>query len=87
MSHCSAISKRDDLAADLSQYIDIDVYGSCGNKQLIYYFTFFSLIAFLIVFFISFIKDVQEIQTVAMINWIRNINFIYHLKIHCVEIM
>jgi alpha-1,3-fucosyltransferase len=31
VSHCDVDSKRNDLARKLQQYIDVEVYGSCGN--------------------------------------------------------
>lgn len=31
VSHCDVISKRDDLARSLQQYIPVDIYGKCGT--------------------------------------------------------
>ncbi|XP_036341944.1 alpha-(1,3)-fucosyltransferase C-like [Rhagoletis pomonella] len=31
VSHCETLSKREKLAAALQEYIDVDIYGKCGN--------------------------------------------------------
>ena len=31
VSHCKTQSKREDYMAELSQYINVDVFGKCGN--------------------------------------------------------
>ena len=33
VSHCNADSRRDEYAAELSKYIDVDIYGKCGTLK------------------------------------------------------
>ena len=33
MSHCDAYSRRDEVAEELQQFIDVDIYGKCGNME------------------------------------------------------
>ena len=33
VSHCNAESKRDVYVAELSKYIDVDIYGKCGTLE------------------------------------------------------
>lgn len=33
MSHCGVISRRDELAEKLKDFIDVDIYGECGNLK------------------------------------------------------
>jgi alpha-1,3-fucosyltransferase len=33
VSHCKTISKRDDLARALQKFIDVSIFGKCGNLR------------------------------------------------------
>lgn len=33
VSHCNTISKRDDVVKILQEYVDVDIYGECGNLR------------------------------------------------------
>lgn len=33
VSHCNVISKRDNLTQSLQKFIDVDIYGKCGNLR------------------------------------------------------
>lgn len=32
VSHCETLSKREELAAQLGKYVDVDIFGKCGTK-------------------------------------------------------
>lgn len=33
VSHCGAISQRDELAKQLQNYLEVDIYGKCGTLR------------------------------------------------------
>lgn len=59
VSHCATQSKREDVVKELKKYIDVDVYGNCGQYQCKWDKSCFEMIANTYKFYLSFENSVS----------------------------